>query len=552
MPKPAVPGDQLLLPSLSPGPTQLRLAAGIVLALVVAAALAYPNAEQPFPAGTVLLPAYAAVVLTTEAITAALLFAQFSTQRSPALLVLAVGYLFTGLMIVPWALTFPGVFAPDGLLGANLQSTAAIAALRRVGFPLFVLAYALMKDRVPETNAGSRPVVLAAVAATLAAILAATAVAVEVPSVLPRFMVSTSQTTELWDVVPAVALVLCGAGLAAFAWRWRRRSVLDLWLVVVLCAWAIESFLLGFAGGGRFSVGWWAGRSYGLAASCVVLVVLMAEITTLYARIVRSMAAERCVREAKLASLEALSAAIAHEVNQPLASMVTNAEAGLRWLNRPVPDLGEAREALACIAKDGHRAARVIEGIRAAFRKSPQARVPLDINAIVQDTLKHARGDLRANRVSVFAEFDETLPWVNGNPVQLQQVVLNLVANAVDAMGAVTDRARVLRLRSARQGTGSVLVVVEDSGTGLEPTQEERLFEPFFTTKPNGSGMGLTICQSIIEAHGGRLWTTGNRPHGAVFQFTLPIDQEFAQERAGDDARNNAWDRAAPATERAQ
>ncbi|KAA0679275.1 MASE4 domain-containing protein [Roseomonas genomospecies 6] len=527
------PGDQrqgdqrFLLATLPPGAGQTRLAAGTVLGLLAALAAAAPFARLPLDGTAVLLPAYATAVLLTELMTAVLLFALYATQRTPALLALAAGYLVTALLIVPWALTFPGVFAPTGLLGAGMQSTAVVAAGRRIGLPLFFLIYALLKAAESGPREAHRPALPAiagtmALAAGLAGGLMVLALAGD--AVLPRLMADTMREAPLWRVVPVTALALCAAALAVL-WR-QQRSVLDLWLMVVLTAWAIETCLLSFISGGRFSAGWWSGRIFGLAASSVVLLVLLAEMTTLYGRLVRSVAAERRVRDARLASLEALSASIAHEVNQPLASMVTNAGAGLRWLDRPSPDLVEARAALRRISDDGHRAARVIACIRATFRKAPPERRRLDVNGVIQSALDRTEGERRLNRIALRTDLQQRLPPVNGSPVQLEQVLLNLIANADDAMSTVTDRPRVLSIRSRRHGAADILVSVEDTGTGLQADHGERLFEPFFTTKEHGIGMGLTICRSIVEAHGGRLWGDANHPQGAAFRFTLPADDE--------------------------
>jgi C4-dicarboxylate-specific signal transduction histidine kinase len=220
--------------------------------------------------------------------------------------------------------------------------------------------------------------------------------------------------------------------------------------------------------------------------------------------------------------MEALTATIAHEVNQPLASMVTNANAGIRWLERPNPELAEARAALSRIVKDGHRTGTVIESIRTLFKKGAQERTSVQVNQLIDETLRRSRGEAKFHRTVIHVDLFEQLPAVNGSPVQLQQVISNLVANAIDAMSAVTDRERVLRVKSALQDSGRILISVEDSGTGLDANDKERIFDPFFTTKPDGMGMGLMFCRSAIEDHGGRLWTTDNKPHGAIFQFTLP------------------------------
>jgi signal transduction histidine kinase len=476
----------------------------------------------------VLLPAYAAAVFVNELITAALLLALFSVERSRAILALSIGYLFSGVMVLPWALTFPGVFTSLGLPDAGLQSTASIATLRRLGFPLFVLGYALLKDfgpSVKNSHGSVRSIILGSVTGVVAIACSLTWLIVTSDDALPRFMRDERNVSALWQHVPATAVCLYVAGLLVL-WM-RRRSVLDLWLMVVLCTLLIEIVLLSyFSAGLRLSVGWWAGRVYGFVSASIVLLVLLSEATTLYARLARSVSAERRVREARLTSMEALSASIAHEINQPLASMVTNADAGLRWLERRSPDLDEARVALKHIVSDGHRAGKVIEGIRTMFKKGAQERVPLNMNQLIGEVLRRSQAEAQLGHVSVQVELDQQLPPVTGNPIQLQGVVSNLVANAIAAMGAVFDRERVLRVRSACQESGSILVSVEDSGTGVNPDHKDRIFEPFVTTKSDGMGMGLMFCLSIIEAHGGRLWTEDNEPQGAIFHFTLPVDDD--------------------------
>lgn len=436
---------------------------------------------------------------------------------------LAIGYLFSGALVLPWALTFPGVPQSLGLPEAGLQTTAAIATLRRLGFPLFVLAYALMKDLDPEAQhaQGSERRVIAGTVATAVAIAGGlTWLVLTSEEALPRFMQNESRVTARWQYVPVFASALCGAGLLTL-WA-RRRCVLDIWLIVVLCTLLIEISLLAYISSGRLSFGWWAGRLSGVVSASIVLVVLLAETMTLYARLARSIIAERRARADRLTALGALSATIAHEINQPLASMVTNANAGLRWLERPTPDLIEARAALQRIVDDGHRSASVIEGVRAMFKKGTQDRVSVNVNDLVTDIIRRDLNEAKLGRITMETDLDPRLPAVTGNPVQLQQVISNLVANAIDALSDVTDRERLLLVRSSRPDAEHVVVSVEDSGTGIDDNLRERIFEPFQTTKSDGMGMGLMFCRTVIEAHGGRFWVMDNAPHGAIFRFALP------------------------------
>jgi PAS domain S-box-containing protein len=241
-----------------------------------------------------------------------------------------------------------------------------------------------------------------------------------------------------------------------------------------------------------------------------------------------------------------LTASIAHEINQPLGAMVTNADAGLRWLAGDPPDLEETRQAIRRIVRDGKRAGAVVARMRALFKKAPRANERLDINELIQEVLNLAQGEIQRNRVSLRARFANDLPLVTGDRIQLQQVILNLVLNAIQAMSEVTEGPRELEVCSEQisgrysglkpenyeqrslasaERTG-VLITVRDSGPGLDPQIVDRLFEPFYTTKLEGLGMGLTISRSIIEAHGGRLWAKANVSPGAVFQLTLPVRVE--------------------------
>jgi len=226
-----------------------------------------------------------------------------------------------------------------------------------------------------------------------------------------------------------------------------------------------------------------------------------------------------------------MSASIAHEVNQPLAAIVTNANIGLRWLAKPVPDLGEMKEVLTHIVNDGHRASETVGSIRAMFKSDEQARAPVDVNALIHDILLLTRAQADDQRVRFHTQLMERLPHIAGNRVQLQQVILNLVMNGIEAISSVTDRPRELRISSAMHNPFGVVVAIADSGTGIDPQNSDRIFDAFFTTKSNGMGMGLSICRSIVEAHRGRLSVSRAHPHGSVFQVFLPLFETGPHER---------------------
>jgi C4-dicarboxylate-specific signal transduction histidine kinase len=227
-------------------------------------------------------------------------------------------------------------------------------------------------------------------------------------------------------------------------------------------------------------------------------------------------------RVTRLTTMGEMAASIAHEVNQPLAGIVTNANASLRWLAGGSPNLVEAREAIRRIIRDGDRAGDVTKRIRALFTKTRAAKERLDINEAIGEVVVLAGSEIRRNRIILQMELAADLPPVMGDRVQLQQVVLNLILNGIESMGTIQDRPRELVIRTQRgEGDDEVCVAVQDSGIGLDPKSRERVFDAFHSTKPDGLGLGLSISRSIVEGHGGRLWAVSNEGPGATFQFTL-------------------------------
>jgi two-component system sensor histidine kinase/response regulator len=230
---------------------------------------------------------------------------------------------------------------------------------------------------------------------------------------------------------------------------------------------------------------------------------------------------EELTRVARIAAMGELTASIAHEINQPLTAVATNASAALRWLAVRPPNLAEAQEAMASAMREANRAGRVIERVRTLLKKAPPEMRPLDVNEVIREILALVQRQLTSAGVAIHTQLVPAVPIVLGDRVQLQQVMLNLIMNGIDAMSAIVDRPRELVIKSAKHPDG-VLIQVQDSGRGLDPEQADRIFEPFFTTKPEGIGMGLSISRSIVESHGGRLWATPGSPHGAVFHLILP------------------------------
>ena len=247
----------------------------------------------------------------------------------------------------------------------------------------------------------------------------------------------------------------------------------------------------------------------------------------------RAEAALEFAKVSRHTAMSAMTASIAHEITQPLAAIATNARAGLRWLAKPTADLEEARAALERIAKNGQRASDIIASIRGLFgNKSQQPPSQLDVNAAISEVLALVHGEIVSHHVIVQTDLSEGLPEVEADRIQLQQVLINLITNAIEAMSAVADHERMLLIRSERPKADSVLVTVQDSGTGIDPKNVDRIFDPFFTTKSTGMGLGLSICRSITRAHGGDLWALPDASRGAVFHLALPVREAPTDSRA--------------------
>jgi signal transduction histidine kinase len=521
--------QQLVLSRLSPGPAQKRLAFLVVLGLSAIFLLITTGLLGGIQTSRVdaFVPAYLTAMFVCDSMTAILLFGEFSILRSRDILVIASGYLFTALMLIPYALTFPGLLAPKGLIG-GLQSTSWLYFIQYAGFPLFVIGYALLKDSDPSERSlqGTvRAAIYRSIALTTGVVIAIAFLCVVGEPLLPRVLLDSLHLSPLWPYA-GVPVALFSVVAIIVLW-YRRRSMLDLWLLVVMSVYAMLIPLSYFSAPVRFSIGWYAVRTYAVLSSSLVLIFLLYEIQTLYARLLGAVLAQRREREARLMTGDAVAASIAHEVKQPLTAMVTSADAGFRFLDRSTPNLERAKEAFKLISADGHRAGAVVENIRANFRSDVRTRTTVDVNELIQDALALERNDLEKHRILVQVEPNMRLPEVRGNRVQLQQVLLNLIANGIYAMLAM-DEPRVLSVKSEAYEGDTVMVSVADTGTGVSALDIDRIFNPLFTTKSDGMGMGLSICRAIIEAHNGRLWCSPNTPRGSVFQFTLYANKSIS------------------------
>src|SRR5258706_13287396 len=771
-------GAETSLLSLSPTHRQTRWAIAVGVCQVAALALLGPFAKAQLPEINAFIPAFGGVILVTCLVTSVLLFSQFAIYRLRALVVLACGYLFSALIIIPYTLTFPGAFSPTGLLGAGLQTTASLYWFWHLLFPIALLGYGLMRDEKSDpgqAEPSSVAVIVGSVALVLTLACGLTLFATAGNNYLPVLFTDRVAFTPAARAAGASTMLLSASAITVL-WL-RRRSVLDQWLIIVALAAILEMALGAIFVSGRFSLGFYAGRLFSLLTSTMVLFVLLVEMMRFHANVARSKEgkirrlvdanilgicisnlkgaiveaneeflrmlqysredvvsrrlrwtdltpaewreqnessvaelrstggfhpvereyfrkdgsrvpvlvggalfeksgnegvifaldlterkraeealrrgeawlaqaqrlsqtgtwvadgttrailywSEKCyriwrfdqaqglpsredmwgrihpddrerlwgqVQEAirehrdffgefrillpdgtvkyleanahhqfsplgallevictsvdvterkraqdghdKLRQLESdlahinrlsvmggLTASLAHEITQPIASDRNNARAAQNFLHKQMPDLKEVEETLGCVVADADRAGDIVDRIRDHIKKAPPRMAPCDLNAPINQVVILTRCAIVQNGVTVKSRLYEGLSHIHGDRGQFQQVVLNLILNAVEAMGSVEAGARELSIITGQEQTG-VRVAVRDSGPGIDPDNRERIFQTFYTTKSSGMGMGLSICRSIINGHGGRLWVEANEPRGAVFQFTLP------------------------------
>ena len=452
-----------VLANVPPSIGQRRTARILVLALLAILAITWPFATVKLPEIGAFVPSLAAALFVSDCVTAVLLFGQFSILRRWALLVIANGYLFSAVIVVAHALAFPGALSRSGLFGSGLQSAVWLYWFWHSGLPLAIIAYALVKNTDRAISARwTRLAIGSSVAATTALVIGMFWFVTQHHDLLPVTYVDVHPLSLFRRTIGGVVILVLGGIALSLLWT-RRRTLLDEWLIVALCALLIEVALASVLSGERYTVSWYAGRFYQLVTATVVMAVLLVEMTTLYADVARSnlllqherllleraMQAQRREREARLMTGDAVAASIAHEVRQPLTAMVTTADAGLRFLDRSLPNLDKAKEAFKRIVADGHRAGALIGSIRANFKSDVRERMSFDLNELIQETLALERGDLQKHRILVQAEANDQLPEVRGNRVQLQQVLLNLITNAIDAMAA-RDEPRILSVKSER------------------------------------------------------------------------------------------------------
>jgi len=513
--------DRLGLFDTPPNRKQIRFSLAIVCVLFAAFVVTLPVRDVRLPEMPAFVPMVDAIMFVGDLITATLLYAQAAVFRSRALTALASGIVFAALLLVPHALTFPGAFAADGLLGAGVNTTAWIYTFRRTAFPVAAILYVLLKRADAAGQTGTpRPAaevgigVLAAFALSAAAALLAT----NGHDLLPPFFVNRGEL--FYSGVFWHQSVLGALPLVAIVVLFRNRSsVLDMWLLVAASGWLIQTLLI-ITLESRFSVGWYSLFAITLFSHLIVMLALIAESNRLYARLALSTAARDREREARLMSMQAVAAAISHEVGQPLSAVITNATGGLNWLTRKRPNPEMAIKALHATIDAGKRATDVTKSIRAMFARRPGVPSEFDLNDLVRETASLLDRELAVEKVSLRLALDQALPPIQADRIQIQQVLVNLLTNAIDSLRQ-SARPHRIAIRSAPLDEHNVLLEVSDTGVGIAPEEMTQIFHAFFTTKPSGTGLGLSLCRTIVEEHGGSLWASRGEEHGATFHLRL-------------------------------
>jgi signal transduction histidine kinase len=517
--------DQLGLFDTPPGERQIRSAAIVIVLLAASFLLVLPFADARLRPAPGFIPAIDAALLVCELVIACMLCALASVYRSRALAILAAGNVFTGLLYASHALTFPGAFAPAGLLGAGINSTSWLAQFRRAGLPIALIVYVLLKRREaasgPIAERPAAPVGIAMVAA-IALAAAVTIFATAGHEFLPTVFRNRLEVIHLHTL--RVETLMFALFVAAFLILYRNRSsLLDLWLLVAAACWLLQSLLI-MTLLARNTAGFYALMALILVSHLVLMLALIGESARLHARLALSNAARNREREARLMSMDAVAGAIAHEIGQPLTAISLNAQAGLSWLARDKPDVEMAVKALRAAIEAGNRATDAIKSIRALFAQRRGKATRFSLNDLVRDTASLLDRELAAERASLQLLLDEALPPIRADRLQLQLVLVNLFANALEAMVDLGEGPRRIAIRSAPVNDDEVMLEFSDCGAGIDPDRIERIFDAFYTTKPTGTGLGLALCRTIVEGHGGRLWASSDADQGATFHLRLPSE----------------------------
>jgi len=498
------------------------MALGIVAGMLAVWALLLPFVNLQIGRVDSFLPVVQTIMSAADLLTATLLFAQYTVQPHRALLVVATGYIFAGAFAFLQTLTFPGSYAPNGLIGDVYNTPAWFFVLWYTTFPLSILGYALLKDTGKISSRSIRASIAITLIFVSGAITLFSWLAISQTEHLPKFF-----TTGLMRQAPLsnqfnVGLTILGC-LVLLVLFVRRRTVLDLWLMVTLFA-AIPNFLVAvYAGSARFSAGWYTARAFALIASCILLSVLVIEMTVLYSRLANALMMQRREHANRFVSIDAATAAIAHEINSPLGAITLNAEtAQQELLARPL-----RLEVLGDILKDiGEASLRVkdtIVSVRSLFKDAKDQPAKINLEDVARQVLRLLQHELQQNEILVSTDFSVPAPFVHVDPAQMLQVILNLLKNAIEAMASTSRSDRRLNVGTRIGHDRLVVLYIQDTGPGVPDQDGARIFEPFFKTKRASMGLGLAICLTIIERYQGRLVLSKTGPQGSTFEIILPL-----------------------------
>jgi signal transduction histidine kinase len=469
------------------------------------------------------ISAVQAIIFVTDLTTAILLFAQVSLTRSYALLALANGYLFTAFIVVAHTLTFPGALAPQGLLASGLQTTGWLHIIWHFSFPFAVIVYVVLKDGFGANatiRLSIRSLICGSTIAVITLVCGIVWLLARTDDALPRLFLDRATFSPLVFYTGAFDAVVCS--IAFLFLFMRKRSILDEWLSISVAATLAEMTMVTFFSGGRYDFGWYSVRLFSLVSSTAVFLALLTEITRLYAKIFAANRLLQRQHDNKLLSAQAATAAIAHEIVQPLAVIALNGEAARGFLGESRPDLEEVRECLDTMLEQCQRTSETIQAIRSLFRRFDQPGQPIDLNEIILTVLHWQEPELARQGVEIRCKLTADLPLVSGYRAQLEEVIVNLVNNAAEAMDTTTTRSRLLTIETALRRRDSICMEIEDSGPGIDPDRLGEIFDAFVTTKSRGTGLGLAICRMVIENHGGELTASSDGRSGTKFRITLP------------------------------
>jgi signal transduction histidine kinase len=505
-------------------PSRREILIGLLIVglLIGATLLVLTFGDTRLPEIRAFIPGISAAMFVSEVIIAAMLFGQAAVFRSQALAILASGFLFVALLLIGYVLTFPGVFDPQWPLSGGANSAAWLMIVRRLSFPVIIILYVAWWMWGPDSRREKRPSSSRSTGHAMTAIVLAmlvTVVAIAGHAWLPAMFADRAQAIAsnlLKFNLVSIAITVNAILILAL----KRQSVLDLWLQVALAGWLIPS-LLNLTLEARFTPGWYGLMVISSSANLLVLVALVGESNRLYARLALTSAARERERDSKLISMEALAATVSHEVRQPLAAVSLNALACKSWLQRESPNIERALESIGEVMESSRRTSDILKSVGTIFTGSQQTRAQFDLNSLVRETSALMASDLATAKIGLgMLLADAALP-VQANRLQIQEVIINILANAIDSLVSSDVRQRSIWISTVELGE-TIAVEISDNGPGVVPAMAPRLFKAFQTSKPSGTGIGLSLCRTIMENHGGSIRASGSPGGGATFRLEIP------------------------------